>query len=291
MSRTTRIQAAIDREGVVLMPGCYDALSGRILAHIGFSAGFISGYSVSAAHLGQPDVGLLTPVEMADTARRVCAAAAPVPIIVDADTGGGNPLNVQRTVRDLINAGAAGCFLEDQQWPKKCGHMRGKRVIPRAEHVQKIRAARDTIGDADFYLVARTDARSAVDMEDAVARVNAYMEAGADAGFVEAPQNDDEMRYVVEHTTGPRVVNMVEGGNTPMHTPEELREIGYHLIVHPLTPLYAATRAITDAYGVLKAHGTTRDELHRMASFDEFNALIDLDRVYETETKYGADIT
>ena len=291
MARTTRIQAAIERDGIVLMPGCYDALSARILKHVGFAAGFISGYSVSAAHLGEPDVGLLTPVEMADTAHRVCAAAAPIPIIVDADTGGGNPLNVQRTIGDLIKAGAAGCFLEDQEWPKKCGHMRGKRVIPRQEHVQKIRAARDAIGDADFFLVARTDARSAVDMEDAVIRTNAYMEAGADGSFVEAPQNDDELRYIAEHTTGPRVVNMLEGGVTPLHTPEELKEIGFHLIVHPLTPLYAATRAMIDIYGLLKTHGTTRAELHRMATFDEFNTLVDLDRVYDTETKYGSDIT
>lgn len=291
MARQTRIQAAIDREGVVLMPGCYDALSARILARAGFAAGFISGYSVSASYLGQPDVGLLTPVEMADAARRICAAAAPVPVIVDADTGGGNPLNVRRTVRDLIAAGAAGCFLEDQEWPKKCGHMRGKRVIPRADHVQKVRAARDAIGDADFFLVARTDARQAVDLEEAVRRVEAYMEAGADAGFVEAPQSDDELRHVAAHTTGPRVVNMIEGGNTPMHTPAELRALGFHLIVHPLTPLYAATRAITDAYGHLKAHGSTRDTLDTLADFDQFNTLMDLDAFYDTEAKYGSDVT
>lgn len=291
MPATTRIQEAIDRDGIVLMPGCYDALSARILRHVGFPAGFISGYSVSAAQLGQPDVGLLTPPEMADTARRICRAADPVPIIADADTGGGNPLNVQRTMRDLIAAGAAGCFLEDQEWPKKCGHMRGKRVISRTDHVQKIRAARDAIGDADFFLVARTDARQAVDLEEAVARAVAYMEAGADACFVEAPKDDDELRYVCEHTPAPRVVNMLEGGVTPLHTPEELREIGFQLIVHPLTPLYAATRAMIDIYGHLKHHGTTRDAHEHLAEFDEFNTLVDLAAFYDTEAKYGSDIT
>lgn len=290
MARPTRIQAAIDRDGVVLMPGCYDTLSARILKHTGFAAGFISGYSVSAAHLGQPDVGLLTTVEMAQVARHVCAAADPVPIIVDADTGGGNPLNVQRTIRDLIAAGAAGCFLEDQLWPKKCGHMRGKRVIPKHESVQKVRAARDAIGDADFFLVTRTDARQAVDVEDAIDRINAYMEAGADASFVEAPLNDEELRRVAAETPGPRVANMLEGGVTPLHTPEELRDLGFQLIVHPLTPLYAATRAMLDIFAHLKAHGTTRDVLDRLATFDEFNRLVELDAIYATEDRYGTDI-
>ena len=286
MAHTTRIQTAIAREGALLMPGCYDALSARILARLGFSAGFISGYSVSAAHLGRPDVGLLTTTEMADVARRVCRAGAPVPIIADADTGGGNPLNVQRTIRDLIEAGAAGCFLEDQQWPKKCGHMKGKRVVPMEEHVQKIRAARDAIGDADFFLVGRTDARAAVDLDEAIRRANAYMDAGADGSFVEAPQDDDELRQIAERTRGPRVANMIEGGRTPLHTPDELRELGFELIVHPLTPLYAATRSMLDVLGELRSRGTTRGALDRIATFEEFNDLVDLESVYETEHRY-----
>ena len=281
-----RIQTAIDKHGVVLMPGCFDALSARILAHLDFAAGFISGYAVSAARLGRPDVGLLTQAEMALVARHVCEAAGSMPIIADADTGGGNPLNVQRTIRELIAAGAAGCFLEDQVWPKKCGHMAGKRVIPKAEHVQKIRAAVDAIGDADFFLVARTDARAAVSFDDAIDRMNAYMEAGADGSFVEAPQDDDELRRIARETPGPRVANMVEGGKTPLHTPAELKELGFQLIVHPLTGLYGATRAMLDLFGALKNEGTTREHLPKLATFSEFNELIDLQSVYDAEKKY-----
>ncbi len=289
MPSSTRIKKAIDREGVVLMPGCYDALSARILARLEFSAGFISGYSVSAGHLGQPDVGLLTTTEMADAARRICTAASPVPIIADADTGGGNPLNVQRTIRDLISAGAAGCFLEDQLWPKKCGHMSGKRVIPLEEHVEKIRAARDVIGEADFFLVGRTDARAAVSLDDAIRRANAYVEAGADGSFVEAPRDESELVTIAKETRGPRVANMIEGGKTPLYTPEELRELGFELIVHPLTPLYAAARGMLDVLGELKQKGTTRDRLDKLATFQEFNELVDLQSIYDVEKKYSAD--
>lgn len=288
VAMSTRIQRAIDAEGVVLMPGCYDALSARILARLEFSAGFISGYSVSAGHLGRPDVGLLTPTEMADAARRICRAARPVPIIADADTGGGNPLNVERTITELIDAGAAGCFLEDQVWPKKCGHMKGKRVIPMQEHVEKIRAARDAIGDADFFLVGRTDARAATGLGDAIARANAYKDAGADGTFVEAPQDDDELRTIAAETPGPRIANMIEGGKTPLHTPDELRELGFQLIVHPLTPLYAATRAMLDVLGQLRAEGSTRSDLGRLATFQEFNEIVDLDGVYEAEKRYSS---
>ncbi|MQM18362.1 hypothetical protein Taro_051350 [Colocasia esculenta] len=234
----TRIQRLIEEEGIVLMPGCYDALSAAILQKTEFSAGFISGYALSASHLGKPDFGLLTPPEMAETARFVCAAAPRIPIIADADTGGGNALNVQRTIQDLIAAGAAGCFLEDQAWPKKCGHMRGK-------------------------------------------------QAGADACFVEAPRSDDELKEIGRRTTGYRVCNMIEGGVTPLHTPEELKAMGFHLIVHPLTSLYASALAITSVLKTLKEAGSTRDQLSKLATFEEFNKLIDLESWFELEARYS----
>ncbi|TYI39243.1 hypothetical protein ES332_A02G084400v1 [Gossypium tomentosum] len=234
----TRFHRLIEDQGIVLMPGCYDALSAAIVQQSGFTAGFISGYALSASVLGKPDFGLLTPPEMAATARTVCAAASMIPIIADADTGGGNALNVQRTVRDFIAAGAAGCFLEDQAWPKKCGHMRGK-------------------------------------------------QAGADACFVEAPRNDDELNEIGRHTKGYRVCNMIEGGVTPLHTPEELRAMGFHLIVHPLTALYASARALVDVLKNLKENGTTRDHLHKMATFEEFNQLVKLDSWFELEALYS----
>ncbi|KAG4157629.1 hypothetical protein ERO13_D02G074500v2 [Gossypium hirsutum] len=286
----TRFHRLIEDQGIVLMPGCYDALSAAIVQQSGFTAGFISGYALSASLLGKPDFGLLTPTEMAATARTVCAAAPMIPIIADADTGGGNALNVQRTVRDLIAAGAAGCFLEDQAWPKKCGHMCGKQVIPAEEHAAKIASARDAIGDSDFFLVARTDAGATsakTGLSDAIARANLYMEAGADACFVEAPRNDDELKEIGRHTKGYRVCNMIEGGVTPLHTPEELRAMGFHLIVHPLTALYASARALVDVLRTLKENGTTRDHLHKMATFEEFNQLVKLDSWFELEARYS----
>ncbi|XAR62421.1 Carboxyvinyl-carboxyphosphonate phosphorylmutase [Bertholletia excelsa] len=222
----TRIHRLIEGEGIVLLPGCYDALSAAIVQKTGFSAGFISGYALSASLLGKPDFGFLTPPEMAETARSVCAAAPLLSIIADADTGGGNALNVQRTVKDLIAAGAAGCFIEDQAWPKKCGHMRGKQVIPADEHAAKIASARDAIGNSDFFLVARTDARATsakYGIAEAISRANLYMEAGADACFVEAPRNDEELKEIGRRTKGLRVCNMLEGGVTPLHTPKSLK--------------------------------------------------------------------
>ncbi|CAL9780191.1 unnamed protein product [Musa acuminata subsp. burmannicoides] len=271
----TCIQRLIEEDGIVLMPGCYDALSAAVIQKSGFRAGFISGYAISASLIGKPDFGLLTPPEMAETARSVCAASPLIPIIADADTGGGNALNVQRTVKDLIAAGVAGCFLE---------------VIPAEEHAVKIASARDAIGDADFFLVARTDARAISvnsGLSDAIARANLYMEAGADACFVEAPRDDDELREIGRRTNGYRVCNMIEGGITPLHTPQELQEMGFHLIVHPLTTLYASTRGLIDILRDLKEAGTTRRQLHKLATFEEFNKLIELDSWFELEARYS----
>ncbi|KAF3781729.1 Phosphoenolpyruvate phosphomutase [Nymphaea thermarum] len=320
--RITRIQRIIDDEGVVLLPGCYDALSASIVQKTGFSAGFISGYSVSAARLGKPDIGLMTPPEMAAAARTICASAPDIPFIADADTGGGNSLNVQRTVQDLIAAGAAGCFLEvlftdlvfsvlkltsdshsdwltdcefllllqDQAWPKKCGHMRGKQVIPAEEHAAKIAAARDAIGDSDFFLIARTDARAISEkygLSEAISRANLYMEAGADACFVDAPRSDNELREIARQTNGYRVVNMIEGGVTPLHTQEELKEMGFHIILHSTTTLYTAARALTNMLTKMKQSGSSKDHLDMLASFAEFNQLINLESYFAREAHYA----
>ncbi|ERN04063.1 hypothetical protein AMTRI_Chr11g156780 [Amborella trichopoda] len=289
-SASTRIHRLIEEQGAVLMPGCYDALSAAIVEKSGFSAGFISGYALSASLLGKPDFGLLTPPEMAETARFVCAAAPGIPIIADADTGGGNALNVQRTVKDLIAAGAAGCFLEDQAWPKKCGHMRGKQVIPAEEHAAKIASARDAIGDSDFFLVARTDARATSarsGLSEAISRANLYMEVGADACFVEAPRDDEELKEIGRQTRGYRVCNMLEGGVTPLHTTDELRAMGFHIALHPLTTLYASARAMINILKALKEKGTTRDHLQNLATFEEFNQLIGLESWFELEARYS----
>src|SRR3954468_3395147 len=183
----SRVQAILDEHKSIVFPGVYDTLSARLAARAGFPMAFISGYSVAATSIGEPDLGLLTQTELVAQARRICACVD-IPIIVDADTGYGNPLNVIRTVRELIDAGAAGCFLEDQVWPKKCGHMRGKKVIERAEYIDKVRAAVEARGERDFFIVARTDAIAATGNErgidEAIARVVEAREAGADASFV-----------------------------------------------------------------------------------------------------------
>lgn len=269
-----------------LMPGVFDALSARIACEVGFDVIFISGYSVSATALGEPDFGYVTLPDICEAARRVCAVSS-VPVIVDADTGYGNPLNVQHTVKQLQRAGAAGMFLEDQLWPKKCGHMRGKRVIPAEEHVEKLRAAADARGEKDFFLVARTDARQVNGLKDAVKRSLKYKEAGADALFIEAPQSLQELKTIARALPPPLVANMIEKGVTPLLTRDELRDIGFQMIVCPLAVLYSYAKAAQDILKILRRKGTTRNDLKRLLSFDEFNRLVKLESKYEAEKRYA----
>lgn len=284
----TRIHRLIEEHGTVLMPGVHDALSACVAQKVGFDAAFVSGFGVSASHLGKPDFGLLTTSEVAEVARRVCSAAPKVGFIVDADTGGGGPLNVQRVVKELIAAGAAGVFLEDQLWPKKCGHMRGKQVVPAVEHATKIAAAREAIGNADFFLVARTDARSVNGLKDAIARANLYHEAGADGLFVEAPANTEELKQIAQEVKGLKIANMIEGGKTPLHSRKEFREMGFHLVKHPLTSVFCTAKALTDVMNILKEKGTTREDLKKLATFPEFSELMNLESWYELESRLSS---
>jgi methylisocitrate lyase len=272
----------------VLMPGVYDALSARIASRVGFDIVFISGYSVSAARLGEPDFGFLTQTEMADAARSVCRVSK-APVIVDADTGYGNALNVMRTVRDLQDAGAAGVFLEDQVWPKKCGHMAGKRVVPVQEHAAKIAAAVEARGERDLFVVARTDARQPLGLEAAIERCLAYKEAGADALFVEAPQSIDELERIAEALPAPLVANMIEHGVTPHLRREELRDLGFQLIVCPLAGLFAAANAMQTVLTELRDQGTTAAVIDRMLPFEQFNELVELEARYADEARFAAD--
>jgi len=281
-----RIRDAVAAD-TVLMPGLYDALTARIAARVGFDVVFISGYSVSATRLGEPDFGFVTQTEMVDAARAVCRVST-APVIVDADTGYGNAVNVLRTVRDLQDAGASGVFLEDQVWPKKCGHMTGKRVVETAEHAAKIRAAVDARGERDLFVVARTDARQPLGLDAAIERCLAYKDAGADALFVEAPESIEELERVAQALPGPLVANMVEHGVTPHLSRSELRDLGFGLIVCPLAALYAAARAVTDVLTELSDKETTAGAYERMLTFDEFNALVDLKRRYEDEARYAS---
>ncbi|XP_021771673.1 petal death protein-like [Chenopodium quinoa] len=282
----TTVHRLIAEEGSVLMPGIQDAFSAAICAKTGFKACFVSGFGVSAALLGLPDFGLLTTAEVVETVSRITAAAPSLCVVVDGDTGGGGPLNVQRFIKQLIAAGAKGVFLEDQVWPKKCGHMRGKSVVPAEEHALKIAAAREAIGDSDFFLVARTDARAPHGLQEAIRRANLYRESGADATFVEAPANIDELNEVVNGVKGLRIANMIEGGKTPLHTPAEFKEMGFHLIAHSLSTIYATTKALVEIMKVLKDKGTTRDDLDKIVTFSEFNDMISLESWYEMESKF-----
>ncbi|RMH05191.1 MAG: oxaloacetate decarboxylase [Nitrospirae bacterium] len=287
MAYRTRIHTLLDREPTLMFPGVYDALGAKLVAQAGFPLTFVSGYSVAATQLGLPDFGYLTQTEMVATAKRVCHAVD-IPVLIDADTGYGNALNVIRTVQELIDAGAAGMFLEDQVWPKRCGHMRGKRVIPVEEHVQKIKAAVDARGDRDFFLVARTDARQVNGLDDAIARCMRYKEAGADALFVEAPRSRDELAAIAKALPPPLVANMLEGGVTPLLTKAELAELGFQLIVCPLTALYAAAKAMHAMFVHLRETGTTRDAVDQLIAFQDFHQIIELERHYALDERYQA---
>lgn len=285
---TTRIHRILVEVGSIAFPGVYDTLSAKLVERAGFPMAFISGYSVAATAIGEPDLGLLTQTEIVERARRICGCVS-IPIIVDADTGYGNPLNVHRTVRELIAAGAAGCFLEDQQWPKKCGHMRGKRVIDREEYVQKIRAAVDARAGRDFFIVARTDALAVHGMDEAVARVTAAREAGADASFVEAPLSEEQLAEIGRRAPAPNVANMLEGGRTPILPRERLAALGFQLIVYPLSALFAAAKAIQAIYAKLRSDGTTLGAEESLMPFAELNDCIGVEAKYALAQKFGAE--
>ncbi|MBV8162586.1 MAG: isocitrate lyase/PEP mutase family protein [Acidimicrobiia bacterium] len=267
------------------MPGVWDALSARLAAEAGFEVCFVSGYASSATLLGLPDFGYLTQTEIAEVARRVGAAVPSMAVVVDGDTGHGNPLNTIRTVELFEQAGAGGIFLEDQVWPKKCGHMAGKRVVPRQEWLAKLEAAVDH-RDA-LFVVARTDARAAVGIDEACERARAARDLGVDAVFVEAPESIAELEHVAAAVPDTvRVANMIEAGKTPLLTPKELHDLGYDLIVSPLTGLFAAARAMANAYHALREEGSLRDHLDLVVTFDDFNRVVDLDRHYGLEARY-----
>jgi 2-methylisocitrate lyase-like PEP mutase family enzyme len=285
MHKAEQIRNLLREKGILVMPGVYDALTAKIAARAGFEVIFITGYSLSATLLGEPDFGILTQTEMLAAAQRICSIG-PTPVIVDADTGYGNAINVIRTVKELIRVGAAGMFLEDQVWPKRCGHMKGKQVIPLEEQLKKLTAAMEARKHSDLYIVARTDARQALGLKEAIIRGVAFKEVGADAVFIEAPQSKEEMREIARSVPGPLVANMIERGVTPLMGPEELGELGFQLVVWPLGPLYASARALQEVYTTLRQSGTTQAILDRLIPFDDFNNIVDLDEKYALDAKY-----
>lgn len=270
---------------IALSAGVHDVLSAKLAERAGFTSLVVSGYAVAASYLGEPDFGLLTQTEVLDIARRVCRAVS-IPVIVDGDTGYGSALNVIRMVRELVSMGASGVILEDQTWPKRCGHMRGKSVVPMEEHVQKIRAAVDARGEARFLITARTDALGPLGVDEAIRRSKAYREAGADLIFVEAPRSIEEMRRIVAEVQGLMVANMIDGGQTPLLPLEELHDIGYVSVGYVLTGLFAAARAMDEAFRHLLAAGTSRDIQDRLMSFEEFTSVVGLEEKYALDERY-----
>jgi 2,3-dimethylmalate lyase len=285
MANARLIRRGLAEHGQLIMPGVYDALSAKIAARAGFEVIFITGYSLSATLLGEPDFGLLTQTEVVGAAQRICSVVDK-PVIVDADTGYGNAINVIRTVEDLIRAGAGGMFLEDQVWPKRCGHMKGKQVIPLDEQLKKLTAAVEARGDSDFFIVARTDSRQALGLKEAITRGIAFKQTGADAVFIEAPESKEEMKEISKHVPGPLVANMLERGVTPLMGPRELKDLGFDLVVWPLAPLYAVAKSLTDVYGTLRRNGSTLEMLDHLMPFNEFNEIVGLDEKYALDAKY-----
>jgi len=285
MAKANLIRQALAARGQLIMPGVYDALSAKIAARAGFEVTFITGYSLSATLLGEPDFGLLTQTEVVSAAQRICSVID-IPVIVDADTGYGNAINVIRTVQELIRAGAGGMFLEDQVWPKRCGHMRGKQVIPLEEQLNKLRAAVEAKGQDDFFIVARTDSRQALGLDEAIKRGIAFKNAGADAVFIEAPESKEEMREIAGQVKGHLVANMLERGVTPLMGPEDLKELGFDLVVWPLAPLYSVAKSLTEVYTTLRKEGSTLSILDRLMPFDEFNGIVGLNEKYLLDAKF-----
>jgi methylisocitrate lyase len=270
---------------MTVVPGVYDVLSAKIAERAGFPGVVLTGYGVAASFLGEPDFGLLTQTEVLDTARRVRAATG-LGLIVDGDTGYGGPLNVQRMVRELVAMGARGVILEDQRWPKRCGHMRGKEVIEAGEHVAKIQAAVEARGDARFIITARTDALETHGIDEALRRARLYKDAGATVLFVEGPRTREQLKRIGAELPAPLAVNLIEGGVTPMCSIEELSEMGFFSVGFVLSGLYAAARALDDTYREIRATGSSAALGDRMMRFDEFNDLIGVAKRYAEDERF-----
>ncbi len=270
---------------ITIVPGVYDVLSARMARSVGFGGAVLTGYGVAASYLGEPDFGLLTQTEILDTARRILNRVD-IHLMVDGDTGFGGPLNVQRMVRELVGMGAFGILLEDQTWPKRCGHMRGKDVIEAEEHAAKIRAASDARGDAPFVITARTDAIMTHGLDEAIRRARLYKDAGANVLFVEGPRSLEEIRRIGAELPAPLAINLIEGGDTPLITPEQVKELGFFSMGFVLTGLFSAAHALKSAYGHLLEHGESESLRDRMMDFPQFVDFIGVQERYDDDARF-----
>lgn len=283
--RNARLRALLGRGGLVMAPGVFDCLTARLAELAGFEMLYMTGSGVSITRLGAPDVALLSFAEILDQAKRIADVTA-LPLLADVDTGYGGPLNVIRTVREMERAGVSALQIEDQDWPKRCGHEQGRRLVPVAEMVGRIRAAVDARVDPDLLIVARTDARTSEGIDAAIARANCYAEAGADLLFVESPESLEEMQRITREVHGPTLCNQVEGGRTPLLPAQQLEALGFRLAIYPNSVTRLFARAGQELYDELRTSGCTQRLAPRMLDHRglwdlfEYPAFIDLERRY-----------
>jgi 2-methylisocitrate lyase-like PEP mutase family enzyme len=283
-----RLRKILERRETILLPGAANALAARVMEDIGFKAVYVTGAGVTNTYLGMPDIGVISVSELADNVAAMRDAVA-LPLIVDADTGFGNAINVGRTVKTLERSGANGIQLEDQDFPKRCGHFSGKHVIPRAEMVQKIRAAADARNDADLVIMARTDAIAVNGFEDAMERAAAYIEAGADITFVEAPRSEEQMREIPKRLKVPQLVNIVAGGLTPMIAFDELAKMGFSMVLYANAALQASVAGMQKVLGHLHERGSLDGVMPFLAGFEERQRLVSKPHYDALEKKYSTE--
>ena len=285
---TTRLRKLLSQPGLLMAPGVADALNARLVAEAGFDAIYMTGAGTAVSRLGMPDIGLLTVTEMADNAGRI-ADASGLPLISDADNGYGGPLNVRRTVQLFEKAGVAGIHIEDQTWPKRCGHLSGKALIPAEEMAAKVRAACDARVDGDFVIIARTDAIAVDGLSAALDRAELYADAGADVIFVESPRTPEELSEIPKRLTVPALFNMASSGKTPFLSRDEIAALGYRLAIYPNFAILAAIPAVRHYLAELAAQGTVSHLVGDMASFRELFGIAGMEEVKELESRYAVD--
>jgi len=285
MGQTDKLRALLAEEGALVLPGCFDALTARLIERAGYSGAFMGGFAVSASRLGAPDTGLISYSEMLDQGRNICSAVD-FPVIGDGDTGYGNAVNVQRTVKGYADAGFACVMIEDQISPKKCGHTQGKQIVSRDEAFSRIQAAVDAReAGANILIMARTDANATDGMDEAILRARTFADIGADITFLEAPNTIEEMTAYCDGVPGPKMANMVEGGETPFLPPEQLAEIGYKVIIYPISLMLAGLQVMEDALASIKG-GSHPDNL---AGFGHLRDVVGFPEYYDVEKQYTTD--
>jgi 2-methylisocitrate lyase-like PEP mutase family enzyme len=278
----------IKQPGLVVAPGIFDGVSAKLADRFGFDCLYMTGYGSVASSLGLPDAGLASYTQMLDRVTMI-AHAVRTPFIADGDTGYGGLLNVAHTVRGYEAAGASAIQLEDQVFPKKCGHTPSRRVIPTEDMVRKIRVAVEARASKDFLIVARTDARTAHGLDEALRRAELYGKAGADILFVESPESEDEMRIICERTEKPLLANMVEGGRTPVKSRDVLEQLGYKIAIFPVTAMLAATQAMAAVYGTLKSEGSSANTPQPLYPFTDMSVLMGFQDVWDFEKEYAEE--